>query len=111
MYRIGGAVAEDYKIITFEPLLPHPLTEWLNAVGRFVQRLRQAAAESPMVTVREARVKQLLNGIPQHPQSCLTHVTSLKEFNPTLCCSEVQANGFVYNQIAFAGWSPKQRAQ
>lgn len=30
--------------------------------GRFVQRLRQAAARQPNVTVREATVKRLLNG-------------------------------------------------
>ena len=30
--------------------------------GRFVQRLRQAAASVPSVTVRQAMVKRLLNG-------------------------------------------------
>lgn len=35
--------------------------------GRFVQRLRQAAASNPGVTVRQAVVKQLINGKATSP--------------------------------------------
>lgn len=42
--------------------LPSTEDRMVSAAGRFVQRLRQAAAASSNVTMREARVKQLLNG-------------------------------------------------
>ena len=49
--------------------------------GRFVQRLRQAAASVPSLTVRQAMVKRLLNGEAGH-------LTSTRTFmQPSACCT------------------------
>lgn len=40
--------------------------------GRFVQRLRQAAASVPSITIRQGIAKRLLNGAPQNKASSKT---------------------------------------
>lgn len=43
--------------------------------GRFVQRLRHAAASAPGVTVRQGTVKRLINGQPGHLNYILNNMT------------------------------------
>lgn len=43
--------------------------------GRFVQRLRQAAASVPSITIRQGIAKRLLNGIATADLSCDTSST------------------------------------
>ena len=77
----AGSMLPNYVAIILKPFpalltgvrLLHPTDGFEGDVagrsfhnGRFVQRLRQAAASVPSLTVRQAMVKRLLNGEANH---------------------------------------------
>ena len=57
--------------------------------GRFVQRLRQAAASQPSVTVRQGTVTRLLDGLPSNPpplELCCTADPGTPAWSSVLGC-------------------------